>query len=513
VEEVALFAVVVSKTDPPDKQNTDFLLGDTLLDTQKQDLLSILREYQATVFTEPKGLPPRRTADHKIDLVPGSTPPARAPYRLSQPELDELRKQLQKQLDEGWIQPSSSPFAAPLLFVKKKSGELRMCVDYRALNNITVKNKYPLPLIGDLLDRLTGAKYFTSLDLRSGYHQVRISEGDVEKTAFTTRYGQFEYLVMPFGLTNAPSTFQALMNRILQPYLDNFVVVYLDDILIYSKTFEDHVTHVRLVLEALRTNELRCALDKCTFATQQLTYLGFVIGPNGVQADPKKTAPIADWPEPKSTHDVHTFMGLANYFQRYVPKMAELAAPLTDLLKGDHSQKFVFTAAAHTAFHALKHKLTHTPVLQLPDFGRPFNVTTDASKYAIGMMLSQTNSDGEEKPVAFDSRKFRHHELNWTTTEKEAFAVVHALKIWRHYVDGSKVTVYSDHIALKFLLTQPKLNARQARWVEHLQSFDLEIVHLPGKLNAVADAPKPAPRLRDPRGRGRHQYLSQYSCS
>ena len=456
---------------------------------QAAQLHAVLDHFKDDVFSEPKGLPPQRAADHRIDLVPGCIPPSRSPYRLSQPELEELRRQLTKLIEEGWIRPSVSPFGAPILFVKKKNGDLRMCVDYRALNKITIKNKYPLPLISELLDRLSGAKYFTSLDLRSGYHQLRIVEEDIPKTAFNTRYGHYEYTVMPFGLTNAPASFQALMNDMLRPYLDKFVVVYLDDILIYSPTWEEHLSHIKTVLSALRDNQLHCAVEKCNFAQEQTTYLGFIIDKDGIRTDPQKTAAVTDWPEPTNVSDIQTFMGFANFFHKHIPKFADIAAPLTDQLRSDTTTKdFHFTDSARTAFNTLKQRLTNTPVLALPDFNKPFRVTTDASKFAAGMMLSQLDNQGKERPIAFESRKFRDHEKNWSTPDKELAAVVHALTIWRHYLDGTHITVFTDHQALKHIQQQPKLNQRQARWLDFIQGYDLDIQHVPGRLNHVADA-------------------------
>lgn len=483
-----MYVVVVqptSESSAPGSESTT----EQLTPTQHKQLSNVLDKFKSNVFSEPEGLPPKRAADHRIELIPGSSPPSRSPYRLSQPELDELRKQLAKLIEEGWIRPSVSPFGAPILFVKKKSGDLRMCVDYRALNKITIKNRYPLPNIAELLDRLAGAKYFTSLDLRSGYHQLRIAEEDVPKTAFNTRYGHYEYTVMPFGLTNAPASFQALMNDVLRPYLDKFVVVYLDDILIYSNTWEEHLEHLNTVFTALRDNQLHCAAEKCQFAQREIDYLGFIVSEQGVRTNPKKTAAITEWPEPKSIADVQTFMGLANWFHKHIPKFADISTPLTDLLRADTTDKeFQMTESAREAFNTLKQRMTNTPILALPDFGKPFRVTTDASKYAAGMMLSQLDAHGRERPIAFESRKFRDHEKNWSTPDKELAAVVHALTIWRQYLDGQQVLVFTDHQALKHIQQQPKLNQRQARWLDLVQSYDLDIQHMPGRLNKIADA-------------------------
>jgi hypothetical protein len=260
----------------------------------------VLRQYSSIFGKLPKGVPPSRGVEHEIELEPGAKPPYLRIYHMSPLELEEVKRQLTELIDMGFIQPSKSPYGAPILFVPKKNGKLRMCIDYRALNKITVKNRYPLPRIDELMDQLHGATTFSKLDLQSGYWQIRIAEQDVPKTAFRTRYGHFEWKVMPFGLTNAPATFQHLMNKILQPYLDKFVVVYLDDILIFSKTPEEHLEHVAKVLEVLKDNQLYVGLDKCAFGLSEIDFLGHVVSADGIKPDPKKVAAVTEWPTPTS---------------------------------------------------------------------------------------------------------------------------------------------------------------------------------------------------------------------
>jgi hypothetical protein len=478
--EAALFVVMLRPADPS-------VSADGEESPVQIDIESLCSEF-SDVFEPVHGLPPKRNIDHKIDIVPGTDfAPSRHTYRLSQPELAELRKQLEKLIEEGWIRPSLSPYGAPVLFAKKKDGSLRLCVDYRALNKITVKNKYSLPLISEVFDRLHGAKYFTSIDLQSGYHQVRIAEEDIPKTAFNTRYGHFEWVVLCFGLTNAPATFQALMNDIFRDLLDDFVVVYLDDILIYSRTADEHVTHVRTVLERLRANSLHANLSKCQFGRTDLEYLGFNISQRGISPSLKKTDPIQNWPVPKTQSEVRQFLGLANYFNQHIPQYADTAACLMDLTKKD-SAKVDWTPERQTTFDKLKYQLTHAPTLALPDFSRPFIITCDASKYAVGMMLSQVDSLGVEHPIAFGSRKLSPAEINYPTHDREAFAIVHSLTLWRHYVQGQQTIVYTDHLSLLELQSQKNLNQRQIRWLFKMQDFDLKFVHMPGRLNVVADA-------------------------
>jgi hypothetical protein len=309
-----------------------------LTEPRDQEALKITQDY-ADVFPEklPKGLPPQRNVDHEIELEPGHAPPSRPTYRLSPPEMDELKKQLEDLTRQGFIRPSISPYGAPILFVRKKDGTMRMCVDYRALNKITIKNKYPLPRIDELLDRLQGAKFFSKLDLMSGYHQVRIAARDIPKTAFRTRYGHFEYLIVPFGLTNAPATFMRLMNDIFRPFLDEFLIVYLDDILIFSKTREEHERHLRNVLETLRRHKLYAKASKCSFFKTSVDFLGHVVSDQGIQTDPAKLSAIVDWPKPRSTTELRSFLGLANFYRKFVKDYSRVTAPLNDLLKKDFS--------------------------------------------------------------------------------------------------------------------------------------------------------------------------------
>ena len=450
------------------------------------EVQKILNEYN-DIFPEtlPSHLPPERSVDHTINLVPGAEPPHRPVYRMSFEEMDELKQQLADLLSKGFIRPSTSPFGAPVLFVHKKEGTLRLCVDYRALNKITIKNRYPLPRIDELMDRLVGASYFTKIDLYSGYHQIRIKPEDIHKTAFRTRYGHYEFLVLPFGLTNAPATFMTLMNDIFREYLDQFVVIYLDDILIYSKTKEGHIQHIKKVLDILRQHKLFAKISKCEFFKHQVEYLGHLISKNGIAVDKKKVEAIQTWPTPSNVSEIHSFLGLASYYRKFVPNFSTIATPLTQLLHKD--QKYCWMENEEKAFNELKSKLSSTPVLLLPDPTKPFSVTTDASDYAIGAVLSQNHGHGDQ-PIAYESRKLSQAELNYPTHEKELLAIVHALKIWRTYLEGSKFTVITDHASLEFIRTQTNLSRRQARWLELLQSMTFDVKYRPGKTNIVADA-------------------------
>src|SRR5215207_2511867 len=327
-------------------------------------------------------------------------------YGLNPKELAALCDYLNENLARGFIQASSSPCGAPILFVKKKDGSLRLCVDYRGLNNITVKNRYTLPLIQELMDRFHGSNYYTSMDLRGAYNLVRIKEGEEWKTAFRTRFGHFEYRVMPFGLTNAPASFQALVNDALRPFLDQFVVAYLDDILIFSKTFEEHVQHVRQVLQALRTHKLFVKLEKCRFHVSVVNFLGYRVGREGIKMDPAKVDSIMDWPVPRTLTHLQSFLGFVNFYRRFVPNFSKQCLPLTSLL--GKTKKIDWGSEAQQAFEAIKVLFSNWKhgLLAFFDPGRQAIVETDASDRAMGAVLSQPGEDGKLRPVAFHSRKF-----------------------------------------------------------------------------------------------------------
>jgi hypothetical protein len=433
----------------------------------------------------PPGLPPQREVDHRIELYPGTNPPSRPTFRLSAVELEELKKQLEELTKAGFIRPSKSPFGAPILFVKKKDGTMRMCVDYRALNNITVKNSYPLPRIDELFDRLQGARYFSKIDLRSGYHQIRIFADDIPKTAFRTRYGHYEFLVLPFGLTNAPGTFMHLMHETFRNFLDDFVLVFLDDILIFSKTLEEHEEHVRKVLQVLQRDKLFAKESKCEFFKTEVEFLGHLVGRNGVRMMQDKVQAISEWPVPQTVTDVRAFLGTAGYYRKFIKGFSSISTPLNTLTKDD--VKFEWKEEQQKAFDSLKEAIKTGPVLALPDPNLPFIVHTDASGFAVGAVLSQKQADGQLRPIAFLSKKMLEAETRYPVHEQELLAIVHALKSWRHYLYGRKFTVLTDHHSLQYFKTQPMLSSRQTRWKDIIANFDFDIIYIEGKTNIVAD--------------------------
>ncbi|GJZ25624.1 putative reverse transcriptase domain-containing protein [Tanacetum coccineum] len=441
----------------------------------------IVRDFPEVFPEELPGLPPTRQVEFQIDLVPGAAPVARAPYRLAPSEMKELSEQLQELSDKGFIRPSSSPWGAPVLFVKKKDGSFRMCIDYRELNKLTVKNRYPLPRIDDLFDQLQGSSVYSKIDLRSGYHQLRVREQDIPKTAFRTRYGHYEFQVMPFGLTNAPAVFMDLMNRVCKPYLDKFVIVFIDDILIYSKNKEEHEEHLKAILELLKKEELYAKFSKCEFWIPKVQFLGHVIDCQGIHVDPAKIESIKDWASPKTPTEIRQFLGLAGYYRRFIEGFSKIAKPMTKLTQ--KKVAFEWGDKQEAAFQTLKTKLCSAPILALPQGAENFIVYCDASHKGLGAVLMQN-----EKVIAYASRQLKIHEKNYTTHDLELGAVVFALKIWRHYLYGTKCTVFTDHKSLQHILDQKELNMRQRRWLELLSDYDCEIRYHPGKANVVADA-------------------------
>ncbi|GJZ50133.1 putative reverse transcriptase domain-containing protein [Tanacetum coccineum] len=379
-----------------------------------------------------------------------------------------------------FIQPSHSPWGAPVLFVKK-DGSMRMCIDYRKLNKLTMKNHYPLPRINDLFDQLQGACYFSKIDLRFGYHRLRVHKDDIPKTAFQTSYGHFEFTVMPFRLTNAPTIFMDLMNRVCKPYLDKFVIVFIDDILIYSKTKEDHKVHLRLMLELLTKEKLYAKFSKCEFWLQEVHFLGHVVNQSGIHVDPSNIEAVKNWKAPTTPSEVRSFLGLAGYYRCFIMNFSKISKPLTSLTQ--KNQKYEWGEEQEAAFQTLKNNLCDAPILSLPDGVEDFIVYCDASNQGLRCVLMQ-----RDNVIAYASRQLKIHEKNYTTHDLELGAVVFALKTWRHYLYGTKSVIYTDHKSLQHIFDQKDLNMRQRRWIELFSDYECEIRYHPGKANVVADA-------------------------
>ena len=451
-------------------------------------------------------LPPHQkgpVAPEIAQLNPDATKPPYTPaYRASPREIEEMKKQVQDGMAAGRIRVSNSPYGSGVLFVVKKDGSLRMCVDYRRLNKQVVKQRHPLPRIDDLLDKFGNASVFSLLDLKAGYAQIRMHPNDVPKSAFVTPFGHYEYLIIPFGMANAPSAFSRLMQHVLRPVLDKCAVVYLDDILIYSPSAEQHAKDLATVLQLLRDHDLYANSEKCTLFTAEVKYLGHIINKSGISVDLDKTHKLREWPVPASVKEVQSFLGLCNYFRRFIPKYSEIARPLTDLT-AKNKWHTPLTAAELDAFHKLKHTLVSPPVLAIPQFDKPFEVYTDASEFACGAVLIQ-----EGRHVAYMSKKFTPAEQNYPTHDRECLGIVSAYREWRCYLEGVASTCYTDHKPLTQIQLQPKISRRQARWLEFLSSFQPNVVYVQGSHNPADVLSRPPHELslapHDCAGAGAH---------
>ncbi|KAL0152968.1 hypothetical protein M9458_051721 [Cirrhinus mrigala] len=432
------------------------------------------------VFSKTKAtqLPPHRPWDCAIDLLPNAMPPKSRVYPLSRTEEQAMEEYIEEALDSGFIRPSTSPAAAGFFFVSKKDGGLRPCIDYRGLNNVTVKFRYPLPLVPPALEQLREATIYTKLDLRSAYNLIRIKEGDEWKTAFLTTRGHYEYQVMPYGLANAPAVFQSFINEILKEFINKFVIAYIDDILIYSKTETEHVAHVRAVLSRLLETQLYVKAEKCEFH------------PPGVKMDSTKVQAVTDWPQPSTIKELQRFLGFANFYRRFIRNYSTIASPLTSLLK-NKPKKLCWTEEASHAFNTLKTSFTSAPVLKHPDPDLPFVVEVDASDCGIGAVLSQRHGQpGKLHPCAFYSRKFTSAERNYDVGNKELLSMKAAIEEWRHWLEGARYPfqVITDHKNLEYIKGAKRLNPRQARWALFFTRFDFTVTYRPGSKNSKADA-------------------------
>jgi hypothetical protein len=436
---------------------------------------------------DPTALPPHRNHDHHIPLIEGKTPPFEAIRALDEKKLRALKEYIDTSLQIGRIRSFKSPAGAPIHFALKQDGSLRLCVDYRGLNAITVKDRRPLPLISEALDRLVHAKMCTKLDIKDAYHNLRIAKGDEWKTAFRTKYGLFEYLVMPFGLTNAPASFQRWVNEILSEYLDVFCVAYLDDILIFSETMEEHHKHVKLVLQKMEEASLILKASKCEFHTDRTEYLGYVISPSGIQMDHEKVRTVAEWREPTNVKGVQSFLGFANFYQRFIKDYSKITLPLSRLTRKDNTWEW--NDKTQEAFETLKAAMVTEPILKHFNQETPITLETDASDYAIGAVCSQPDNAGVLHPIGYYSRKLKDPELNYDIHDKELLAIVDGLRKFETYCKSTphKIKILTDHKNLEYWQSKRDLNLRQARWAERLADYDFIITYRPGKLAGKPD--------------------------
>jgi len=466
-------------TDSPHSTPTIQLQAANMESPFDTDLDNLLTEFDA-IFQEPRGLSPARSYDHRINLEPGTHPVVVRPYRYPHAQKDEIERQCKDMLERGIIKPSQSPYSSPVLLVTKADNTWRFCADYRALNSKTIKDKFPIPVVDELLEELHGAKYFTKLDLRSGYHQIRMYPTDIEKTAFRTHHGHFEFLVMPFGLTNAPSTFQALMNEVFQLHLRKFILVFFDDILVYSHSWTDHLAHLQLVFDILAIHQLFLKRSKCCIAQRQVSYLGHIISREGVAIDNSKITAMIDWPKPTTVKGLQGFLGLTGYYRKFVQNYGNIAGPLTAMLRKD---SFTWTDEATQAFEHLKIVMTSTPVLALPDFTTLFILGCDASDTGMGAVLQQNG-----QPIAYFSRPLASRYKSLPAYEKELIGLAKAVRHWRAYLWGRHFLIRTDHYSLKCLLDQRIITSPQQHWLSKLMGFDFAVEYRAGKHNTVADA-------------------------
>ena len=481
VLEVVHLAEAPATASPSSKHPTNpcqLPLPECLSPLQQQQLNELFKEFQDVFNQGNDDLGNTPLLEHGIET---HGPPLRQPYRRQNPAVRrEEMTQVQQMLSSNVIQPSNSPWAFPVVMVRKKDGSLRFCVDFRQLNAATIKDAHPLPRIDDLLDALHGAKWFSTLDLKSGYWQVPISEQDKEKTAFQTSSGQlFEFNQVPFGLCNAPATFSRLMNRVLAGLHWETCLFFLDDIIVFSSTWEEHLGRLRKVFERLRHAKLKLGAAKCIFAAKEVSYLGLRVTEEGLLPDPSLLAAIRDIPLPKTATEVRSFLGLAGYYRRYVNGFAAIAAPLHALTRKD--AVFHWSEDCQNAFDQLKTRLTTSPITAFPDFSQEFRLYTDASTAGLGAILAQVR-EGKERIICCASRALNKAEKSYPATKLDCLAIVWAVAKFRPYLMAMPFEVFTDHYALQWLKTMRTGSALLHRWSAALEEYDFTVRHRPSKI-------------------------------
>lgn len=421
-------------------------------------------------------------------VIRTSAEPVKQRYYPISPALQKLvNEELDKMLRLGIVEPSSSPWASPIVMARKRDGSYRFCVDYRRVNRVTERDAYPLPFVSHILDKLRDAKYLSSLDIKSAYWQVPVQKESRPVTAFTVPgRGLYQFCRMPFGLHNAPATWQRLIDRVLGVDLEPYVFVYLDDIVIVTQTFEKHLEVLRMVFERLGAAGLTVSRDKCQFCRPQLKYLGYVVDHRGLHVDPEKVSAILDLPVPRTVTEVRSFLGMASWYRRFIPSFATICAPLTALLR--KKARFVWSTECTEAFEHIRERLVSAPIMTCPDFDKPFVIQTDASNFGLGAVLVQVGDDAEEHVISYISRSLSTSERKYSTVEKEALGVLWAIEKFRPYIEGAKFTVITDHFALKWLNNLKDPSGRLARWSVRLQQYDFDVIHRKGRENVVPDA-------------------------
>lgn len=486
--EINNFNINYDKT-PSESNITELLRISHLNPEEKKGLTKICKEFEDIFFKEGQNLSFSNQIKHRI-LTTDNIPIYTKSYRYPYCHKEEIRQQINKMLEQGIIRQSYSPWSSPVWIVPKKmdaSGKKkwRLVIDYRKLNEKSISDRYPIPNITEILDKLGKCMYFSTLDLASGFHQIEMDPRDIPKTAFSVDGGHYEYLRMPFGLKNAPSTFQRIMDNILKDLIGTSCLVYLDDIIVYSTSLQEHLENLKKVFTKLRESNLKVQLDKSDFLRKEIAFLGHVVSTEGVKPNPDKIHAIKNFPLPKTQKEIRSFLGLLGYYRKFIKDFAKLVKPLTECLKKD--RKINFTDQYIQTFETCKNILTNEPILQYPDFSKPFNLTTDASNFAIGAILSQ-GPIGSDKPICFASRTLTTSEINYSTIEKELLAIVWAAKYFRPYLFGHKFKIITDHKPLTWLMSLKEPNSKLIRWRLKLEEFDYEIVYKKGKLNTNADA-------------------------
>jgi len=463
-------------------------LYENLQSDEEKRLKKLINSYKDLFFKEGDQLTCTTAIQHEI-VTTTDRPIFSKIYRYPHVHEEEISKQIHEMLEQGIIQESNSPYNSPLWIVPKKmdnSGKKkwRIVIDYRNLNQVTEEDKFPIPNIDGILDKLGRAQYFTTLDLAKGFHQILVREEDRKKTAFSTPLGHYEYVRMPFGLKNAPATFQRLMNTILKDYINKICVVYLDDVLIFSTSLEEHLQSIKKIFDTLRKWNLKVQFDKCNFLSRETEYLGHILTPEGVKPNPKKIETIKNLNLPGTQKQIKSFLGITGYYRKFVKDYAKVAQPLTKYLK--KGMKVNTNDPSYIqAFEKLKRIITESPVLKYPDYKKKFQLVTDASDFAIGAVLQQ-----DEHPICFASRTLNEHERNYSTTEKELLAIFWSVNYFRPYIYGAKFDLLTDHQPLKWLFVKTKgkdANQRLQRWVLRLAEYNINVDYIKGKENNVAD--------------------------
>lgn len=467
---------------------------------EKDSIHKLYRHYNKLFYLKGDHLTFTDAIQHSIPVNAHQTPINVRPYRLAEVHKSELNRQLTEMLEDGIIQHSKSPWNAPLLIVPKKSDKngnrrWRVVVDFRRLNDVTSGDAFPLPNICDILDQLGNSKYFTTLDLANGFHQVRLNPADREKTAFSSNFQHFEFVRMPFGLKGAPSTFQRVMNSVLTGLQGIRCFVYMDDVVVYAKNLADHDSKIREIFDRLSFHNLKLQPEKCNFLQKEISYLGHLICDTGIKPDPSKIEAVQNFPTPKIPQHIKSFLGLAGYYRRFISDFSGISKPLTSLLKKNTT--FTWDALCDEAFRKLKEALTTAPILAYPDFEKPFNVTTDASDFALGAVLSQ-GEVGSDRPICYSSRTMNPAETRYSTIEKELLAIVYAVTQYRPYIYGRKFTIYTDHKPLVWVMSLKDPSSRLVRWRIKLEEYDYTVIYKPGKSNTNADALSRIPFLSEP---------------